>query len=553
MTAASTQPGASGSPFRLRDYQRQALDAIAQAEVRGLRRVLVVLPTGCGKTVVFAHLVAGRAGRALVVVHREELLDQAAGKLRLVAPGLDVGVVKAERDEVAARVVVASVQTLAVPGRLARARQAGAFTTIVVDEAHHAPAVTWRTRVLGALGALDAQEGSLPGGPLLVGFTATADRGDHVGLGSVFEQVVYERGLLDMIQAGYLVDLRAVRVGVAVDFRRLRVRQGDYTAGELGGALEAADAPELVAAAYAQHAHDRRGLVFTPTVELARQMTQALAARGITAEAVDGTSPPIERRAVLERLRDGQTRVVCNCALLTEGFDEPSISCVVVARPTRSRPLFTQMVGRGTRLHPGKTDCLVLDVVGVAGQHELVTAASLVGLAPDALDNGTTATRVLADRDRDTRPAAPAGGELVSVPLDLFARHRFHWVNAGGRFVLPTGPGQVILGPDPAQAGAWTVVERGRRRRELVARGVSLEDAQGIAEDLVRRSRAGALVDREAPWRHLPPTGRQLAQLARLAIPAPPGLTRGQASDLLTAHFASDQSTRPPRSQGAAP
>jgi ATP-dependent helicase IRC3 len=532
---------AAGSPFRLRDYQRDALAAIAAGEARGLRRMLVVLPTGTGKTVIFAHLVADRPGRALILAHREELLDQAAAKLRLVDPDADIGVVKADRDQRAARVVVASVQTLAVPGRLARL--GSGFATVVVDEAHHAPAVTWRERILTALGALDGQ-----GGPLVLGFTATADRGDGVGLASVFEEIVFERDLLAMIAAGYLADLRALRVGVAVDFRRLRVRRGDYTAGELGEALEAASAPELVANAYREHAADRKGLVFTPTVELAYQMAGALSARGIPAEAVDGTGPTEERRSVLTRLRDGTTQVVANCALLTEGFDEPSIACVVIARPTRARPLYTQMVGRGTRLHPGKPDCLILDVVGVAGHHELVTAADLAGLDPDALE-GKTASEPLAERDARERTPVPAG-ELVSLPVDLFARHRFHWVPAGGGFTLATGRGQLTLRPEPG--GTWQVVDRGPRRRALVAGGVSLEDAQGIAEDLVRARRAEHLVDPSAPWRGQAATDRQRAALTRCGIPIPPELTRGQASDLLTAALAGDPPIprRPPTRPG---
>jgi ATP-dependent helicase IRC3 len=495
-------------------------------------------------TIIFANLVAGRAGRALVLAHREELLAQAASKLHLVDPAADIGVVKAERDQPAARVVVASVPTLAVPGRLRRVLAPGGFETLVVDEAHHAPAETWRG-VLERVGAFTGGDG----GPLVVGFTATADRGDGVGLGGVFERVVFERDLLAMIQGGYLCDLRALRVGLELDWQRVRVRNGDYAAEGLGAALEAANAPQLVADAYAEHAADRKALLFTPTVRLAERMADALRARGIAAEALDGTTPADQRRETLARLRTGRTQVVTNCALLAEGFDEPSVDCVVVARPTRSRPLLVQMLGRGTRLFPGKRDCLVLDVVAASDRHELVTVASLAGLERDALDQGTTLGQAVADRAReeDLRPAV--AGRLVAREVDLFARHRFHWIRAGRAFALSVGNGQLVLEPTPT--GTWRIVQQADGRRRLLAQGLSLEDAQGVAEEQVRARRAERLVDPNADWRARPATERQLAALAGRGIRAPAGLTRGQASDLLGAAIATGSGQRRDRSRPA--
>ena len=316
----------------------------------------------------FALLVQRRRGRSLILAHRDELIQQAVDKLRLVDPTLPLGVVQAARDEHTAPTVVASVQTLSRRTRLTRL--VPDFQTIVIDEAHHAPAPTYR-RILEYCRAWH------PDGPLVVGVTATPERGDRHSLRPVFDGIVYQKTLLEMMQAGYLVDLRALQVLLQADFDALRTQQGDFVEAELETLLLAANAPAQVLAAFQAHAADRKALLFTPTVALAYAMAETFCAAGIAAEALDGTTPLATRRAILQRLHTGATRVVANCAVLTEGFDEPSVDCIIMARPTQSAPLYQQMLGRGTRTYPGKTDCLVLDVVGVSTHHTLHTAATL--------------------------------------------------------------------------------------------------------------------------------------------------------------------------------
>ena len=177
---------------------------------------------------------------------------------------------------------------------------------------------------------------------------------------------MYQKTLLEMMQAGYLVDLRAFQVLLQADFDALRIQQGNFVDAELETLLLAVNAPAQVLAAFQAHAANRKALLFTPTVALADAMAATFCAAGIAAEALDGSTPLATRRAILQRLHTGETRVVANCAVLTEGFDEPSIDAIIIARPTQSAPLYQQMLGRGTRTYPGKTDCLVLDVVGVS-------------------------------------------------------------------------------------------------------------------------------------------------------------------------------------------
>lgn len=286
------------STVALRPYQANAIAAIYSACARGIRRQVLALPTGTGKTVVFVELIRQRGGRALILVHRDELIGQTLDKLDIVGLN-DVGVVKAERDEHDHQVVLASVQTLARPNRLARL--VPDFETVVVDEAHHAPAETYR-RVLTFARVFDHD------GPLLLGATATPERADGTGLDEIFTEIVYRRTIPEMVAEGWLCDLRALRVGLDVSFDGLHVRAGDFIDGEVERTLIEANAPKHVLAGYLQHARNRKGLVFTPTVHVAHLMADAFRAAGLAAEAVDASTPLEDRRAMLKRFRTGETQ-----------------------------------------------------------------------------------------------------------------------------------------------------------------------------------------------------------------------------------------------------
>ena len=574
----------------LRGYQLDAIKAIEARYQAGIRRQLLVLPTGTGKTVVFAEVVRRRRRRAVILVHRDELVRQADDKLRAI--GLRVGIVKAEQDETGADVIVASVQTLARPQRLARLvssaagpaahpqgpRDAvgdllsgasprsstasalrrgspasstaseppeelvfsaprrgprpqglGPFRTVVVDEAHHAAAASYRT-VLDHLVGDDT---------LLLGVTATPGRGDGAGLDDVFDEIVYQKTLPEMVCAGYLSDLRAVRIDVPVDLDKVAVSAGDYTAAGLGEALEEAHLPAIAARAYCDHAPGRRALMFTPTVALAHQSAQALRDAGVPAEALDGTTPLDERRSILGRFDRGETEVLANCGVLTEGFDCPAIDCVIVGRPTRSQLLYLQMIGRGTRRHPGKSDLLIVDLVGSTTRHGLVTLAGLSGLDDEVLERGVA--RALTEGKRPAMPAKGGtwAGDLAAHEIDLFRRRPMAWVAAGSRWLLGYGPGSVVLEP---AGGGWQVVDRPRDAAPtLVAGDLSLLWAQGVGEDVVRSKGTGAtiLARSDAPWRKRPASDKQLDCLRRMRIGVDPDeLTAGEASDIISARMA---------------
>lgn len=483
--------------MRLRPYQEAAVAAVGDAERRGVRRQLVVMPTGAGKTVVFGRLIAERNGSALVLAHREELLDQAAHKIRMVMPGAAVGIVQAGRDDWWAPTVVASVPTIRTGKRLARIASRP-YAIVVTDEAHHSAAASYRA-IYDALGI------GRPGGPLLVGVTATPDRGDGKGLDDLFDEIVYQIGIEELIRDGYLCDIRARRVMLAVDLDAVKRTGGDFSEAALQDAMVAADQPWHTAQAVIDHASDRKSIVFVAGVELAHETAAEIAGIGLPAEVVHGEMPALDRRAVLARLRSGATRCVVNCMVLTEGFDEPSVDCVVIARPTASRSLYQQMAGRGLRTAPGKTDCLIIDVVGVTARHDLQTVATLAGRPIG--DGQTFLGGGLGSDEEDEQATERLDGELVAEDVDVFRRSRLRWAAVPRRdgdrtWSLAAGDGTrlfVAAGPD----GAYAVLRYARDGDVVttVAQGLDLGYAQGIAEDLARQEGAAPLLNRDASWR----------------------------------------------------
>ena len=349
----------------LRPYQQQARDRIHAEWDTGHTRTLLVLPTGTGKTIVFASVAADqvRAGdRVLILAHRGELLEQAADKLQR-STGLVSAVEKAESTCLDSwfRVVVGSVQTLQRTARLERFPQ-DYFGTIIIDEAHHAITDGYR-RILDYFS-----------GAKVLGVTATPDRGDMRNLGEVFDSLAFEYKLTDAIKEGYLCKIMAQTIPLQLDITSVAMSGGDYAVGDLGTALD--PYLEQIAAEMARRCKSRKTVVFLPLIKTSQKFRDLLNTYGFRAAEVNGQSD--DRRQVLADFDAGKYNVLCNSMLLTEGWDCPSVDCVVVLRPTKVRSLYSQMVGRGTRLSPGKTDLLLLDFLWMTDKHELCRPADLV-------------------------------------------------------------------------------------------------------------------------------------------------------------------------------
>ena len=333
--------------MKLRSYQIEAKEAIKAEWAKGNQKTLLVLPTGTGKTIVFSKLsedLVRDGERVLILAHRGELLEQAADKMAQ-ATGLKCAVEKAEDSSLDSwyRVVVGSVQSLMRPARLEQFAP-DHFGTIIVDEAHHALADSYQ-RILDYFG-----------GAKVLGVTATPDRGDMRNLGTYFDSLAYEYTLPKAIKEGYLSPIKAQTIPLTLDLSTVRQQAGDFSAKDLGSALD----PYLyqIADEMAKTVMDRKTLVFLPLIATSQKFTQILNERGFSAAEVNGESK--DRAEVLRDFTDGRYNVLNNSMLLTEGYDHPAIDCVVVLRPTKIRSLYAQMIGRGTRLYPGK-DHLLLD------------------------------------------------------------------------------------------------------------------------------------------------------------------------------------------------
>lgn len=351
--------------MELRPYQQEAKEAIFEQWDNGIKKTLLVLPTGCGKTIVFAKVTEDcvrRGNRVLILAHRGELLEQASDKIRK-STGLGCAMEKAEESCQGSwfRVVVGSVQTLMREKRLGQF-PADYFQTIIIDEAHHCISDSYQ-RVLKHFP--EAQ---------VLGVTATPDRGDMRNLGAYFESLAYEYTLPKAIKEGFLSPIKALTLPLKIDMANVGVQAGDFKASDIGTALD----PYLysIAEEMKKYCHDKKTVVFLPLVKTSQKFRDILNENGFQAAEVNGDSQ--NRAEILEAFEKGAYNVLCNSMLLTEGWDCPSVDCVVVLRPTKVRSLYCQMVGRGTRLSQGKEHLLLLDFLWHTERHELCHPASLI-------------------------------------------------------------------------------------------------------------------------------------------------------------------------------
>lgn len=514
--------------LKLRQYQSEALDKIDAAFAAGMKRPAVVLPTGMGKTVVFAELIRRTVDdgkRVVVLVHRDELAEQAKDKVHSAAPDALVGIVKAERNEHVGRdVVVCSVQTLARQRRREDI-DPEKIGLVIVDECHHAAARTWQE----VISYLDAPT---------VGFTATFYREDGKPLSDVWDEVVYEREIEYGIDYGYLVDVRGQQVDIkGLDLNSVTRARGDYTDHSLGEALLEADAGAAIAAAYKEFAADRRGVLFAPTVETAENFAAALNDAGIVTEVIIGSTSKEDRALIYKRYDAGEVQVLSNCMVLTEGWDSPATSCAVIARPTQNPALYMQCVGRVLRTFPGKEDALVLDVVGISESHKLQSLTKIVKSAPkDGESVREAMERVGLERER-----REIRGSAQAKQVELFAASHSAWLQTkGGTYFIPVRGGQVVLWEK--DSGKWSVGKKMKGSRgEWLFSDITFDYAMAWGENVAEQLDP-TVSSRDKAWRRGKPTDAQVDLAIRLKL-APVdelmNMRRGAVSDMLSVFFAS--------------
>jgi superfamily II DNA or RNA helicase len=554
--------------LELRDYQREGVEAAFSAWAGGMRRPAWVWATGLGKTVGFAAVgkrwLAHNPGkRVLAIAHTTELVDQMMRKFRDAAPGLRVGRVQANVNETLAPIICASQMTLASENRRRMIRNVG---LVIIDEAHHAVNPTYMA-ILNHYGCLGPERED---SAVALGVTATMMRGDGLALGDVWQDVVHAVTIAEGIALGHLVRPRGLHVQVDdLDLSKVKTAGGDYQRGALGQAIEDSLAPEAIAKAVAEHASERKILLFAPTIASAEVISDALSASGRPSTVVHSKLHPSARSRVLDDYRADSRGVLCNPTLMTEGVDIPSIDCIAIARPTRSAGLYIQMAGRGLRpsVATGKTDCLLLDVVGATTQHSLISGVTLFGekpeprVAKDLLDDsdiGLEDPEELASGQQDARQALGlADGPLVTTEVDLFAGSSMAWLRTrAGVFFIEAGERYIMIVPGaPKRADQWLTHFRGERafcgydvvavpkrgpieRREVVTGVEDLAYAMAWAEGAVTPAEK-TTATRERSWRARPPSDKLRALAERLHVFIPPGARMGEVSNMVSLVLAS--------------
>lgn len=560
-------------PRQLRPYQLEAAQAVEADWAAGHTRVGVVLPTGAGKSTVIGKLVSDayhRGQKIVMLAHRAELIDQMIRDLKEVDPTIPdshIGVVRADLNEHQAPIVGATLQTLAKAPR----RQAlGKRDVIIWDEVHHAPALGYHA-TFTELGGYDAA--------LMCGFTATMYRADvtkgkteQIGLGDVIQKISYERNLRWAIEEGYLVPPTGltVRIGELNALNEIKNVAGDFNQADLAEVMEAA--VEYTVDAIEMHARDRRSIVFAASVEASKQIAEQINLRGnLKAVSTTGAMSYEERQPVYQAFREGEVNVLVTVMVLTEGADFPMCDCVVMARPTRSRVLYSQMVGRALRLYEDKQDALVLDLSGTTRQMRLIHLSELVhGMGIDIKEVDEDGEEIICEvcdlvmsecvceKEPQIRISSKRQGVVDMVTIDLLADTQSDvlWLEtpAGVPFISLTDGWMVFIWPKDSTRDQWAVgyINTAKKNPDKTPVGgwyeldddntpvyypmaTAIKHAQQWAVDSKLK-----VPKRLASWRtkNQPPSEMQTDLAHRLGIPGYAGMTRGRLSDEISIHFA---------------
>lgn len=541
--------------FKLRDYQRTAIDAIKQDWQDGYSDVLLTAATGAGKTAMFLQLldeVLGDDSRALVLAHRRELIDQPYERLGQFWPHRQprAGIVMANTNESWAQIVIATVQTLQSEKRLAQILRSGPIDYLVVDECHHAVADSYRN-IIAALKDVN---------PNLrhVGVTATPMRSDDVGLRTVYQKESAHYGIKELVKLGYLAPPRWLAIQTGISLAGIRSQGSgadrDFNQKQLANVYETENCFDLVVATHQKYAADRQSVAFTVSVAGAYELADAFNRAGIAAAAADGTTAKGDRHKLLNDFRAGKYQVLCNVALWTEGLDLPEISCVHQVRPTQSDGLYTQMIGRALRTFPGKSDALILDYAPLDSRN--------IAMLGDVL--GVEAQKS-AYIERKQEPGEVVGGftfdgnvnwlsgnpmEIVSRQLDYLNATPWRWSRPEGKtgpMVLGLGASDdntdrtLVISAPAEQMDVWLVAKREAERwhRAYHVMSGTFEECSEWANTYANERGNAVLARKQAFWRGSPPSEGQVKFARRLGV-YQEGMNKGDVADAITCKLALD-------------
>lgn len=560
--------------MHLRPYQTDAITAVRRDWHNGTADTLLVAATGAGKTQIFLRIVmdelADPSARALVLAHRQELIDQPLDRIGkmdqawLMAGDMlrpRVGIVMAERNEADRQLTIATVQSLTGRGKEAREQERyprlerllsyGPITHLVTDECHHATANTY-VAVYNALKQANPNLRHL-------GVTATPMRGDGDGLCKVYKSVSAKVTIADLVKLGFLVQPRWLGISTGLSIAGVGSSNGDFVQSQLAEIFDTPQGREIITKAYQEYAAERRAIAFTASVVGAHDLAAAFNTAGVRAAAIDGTTPKELRRRLLADFRDGRIQVMVNCQVLTEGFDAPGTSCILMCRPTRSDSAYVQAMGRGLRpalgtAQPGE-DCLILDFLP-AETRNIVMAGDVLGLPKevtraaireqDEQDPGMVQAGFTFDGEHFDTGGTPL--EIIARQLDYLQASPFSWDRRDGWLTLGLGKGSdgidrtlaiVPSGDQYVLYGLWRSDKTdGKWRNAVLATTESLDEIGEIGNEKAAQWGSSALTSKSASWLRGPITDGQRSYLLKLAsrreLPKLETLNKGEAAKLIT-------------------
>jgi len=534
----------------LRPYQQEALDSINTYYDKGVKRQLVVLPTGAGKTVIFSHLPQTKNNSLpmLVLAHRAELLTQAKTKIGWSNPDLSIEIEQGENVAGYSDVVIASVPTL---GRAESQRilkyPKDYFKSIVIDEAHHAAAPTYR-RILDYFDA-----------DFVLGVTATPQRSDKTRLTDIFDEIVYYKTIQDLIEEKWLCPLVGYRIKTDTDISEVATNDGDYIASQLEDVIDNPIRNATIVTAYHTLVPQAKAIVFCAGIKHANNVALSFSKAQVATEVILGETDAQERENILARFASGQTKVLVNVGVLTEGFDEPSVQSIILARPTRSTLLYTQIVGRGTRLHESKQHCTILDIVDTTKGKKPLGLPSLLGLPADFDLQGQDLVEV-AKEYQQLQEYCPGEAVRVLEPEDIhLAYTRINlfmppppneFVQQYSRFVwAEVAENDFHLGVDNYNSfriyvdalGRWVVEHHYHSGKEqeikILGYPSDMHDAFARADKWIMNRYDIKLIDSTEAWRSDGPTDAQKKLLKRIGVPLTADMTKGTASQIISKYY----------------
>ncbi|KAF2265912.1 DEAD box family helicase [Lojkania enalia] len=571
--------------IQLREYQEECIQSILSYIRKGHKRLGVSLATGSGKTVIFTHLIdripsVDNASQTLILAHRRELVEQAARHCTLAYPGKHVDIEMGNHHASgAADITVASIQSIMSGERLSKF-DPSRYKLLLVDEAHHIVSQQYLD-VLEHFGLRHSADWNDVFAPALVGVSATFSRFDGRKLGAVIDHIVYHRDYVDMIDENWLSDVIFTTVQINADLNRVQTgTNGDFRTEALSKAVNTDETNEVVVRAWLARAKERQStLIFCIDLKHVSALTAKFREYGIAAQFVTGDTPKRIRSARVDAFKNGEFPVLLNCGVFTEGTDIPNIDCVLLARPTKSRNLLIQMIGRGMRLHKGKENCHIIDMVSALNTG-VVSTPTLFGLDPAEIVEhaDSKAMTELKDRKEKEKQRQEMVAEVEKITVarrfprtvtftdfdsvhDLLADTSedqyirrisdFAWVGVGdGKFVLTTTSGNYLLiEPSSVEDGGFVVkyywrLPPGARTKspyatpKVVARGESFDHAVHAADTFGAKVFKYIFIAKNQSWRRSPASKAQLSFLNKFRPGQdqlkPGHITKGKAGDMIT-------------------